>query len=124
VPRPRAAPGDWRPDPLYPNQQALTPGWGNVTPFTLRSGDQFPAEPPPALTSQPYTDAFNEVKDYGGDGVTTPTLRTAEQTQIAIFWGCDGTPGLGTPPRLYNQIAETIARQQATPSSRTPGSSP
>jgi hypothetical protein len=48
----------------------------------------------------------------GGDGVITPTLRSAEQTTIGIFWGYDGSPGLGTPPRLYNQIARTLAEQQ------------
>jgi PAP2 superfamily len=86
--------------------------WGNVTPFALTSAEQFHVPPPPALTSQEYTDAFNEVKNYGGDGVTTPTLRTPEETQIGIFWAYDGSPGLGTPPREYNQIAETIAVQQ------------
>jgi hypothetical protein len=50
----------------------------------------------------------------GGDGVVTPTERTAEQTRIGIYWGYDGTPGLGTPPRLYNQIAVEIADQMGT----------
>ena len=62
--------------------------------------------------SQAYADAFNEVKNVGGDGVTTPTMRTAEQTEIGLFWAYDGTKGLGTPPRLYNQIARVIADQQ------------
>jgi hypothetical protein len=109
---PGTAPGQWRPDPLHPTQVALTPNWGNVTPFTLLSGDQFQVPPPPALTSQEYTDAFNEVKAIGGDGVTTPTTRTAEQTQIGIFWAYDGQPGIGTPPRFFNQIARTIANQE------------
>jgi hypothetical protein len=30
---------------------------------------------------------------------------------IGIFWGYDGTIGLGTPPVLYNEITETLARQ-------------
>ncbi|MGH2405553.1 MAG: hypothetical protein ACRDGN_14000 [bacterium] len=47
------------------------------------------------------------MKRLGGDGVVTPTERNAEQTQIAIYWGYDGTPGLGTPPRLYNLTAAT-----------------
>src|SRR5262249_7457698 len=53
-----------------------------------------------------------EVKNLGGDGVTTPSTRTDEQTQIAFFWGYDGSPGLATPPRLYNQIAEVLAAQK------------
>src|SRR5262249_24042119 len=40
------------------------------------------------------------------------TVRTPEQTEIGIFWGYDGRPGLGTPPRLYNQIVRTIAMQE------------
>jgi hypothetical protein len=105
-------PGQWQPDPLHPNQTALGSLWGDVTPFTLQSGEQFHAPPPPALTSEAYTDAFNEVKALGGDGVHTPTTRTAEQTQIAIFWGYDNSPGLSTPPRFYNQIAEVLAEQE------------
>jgi len=105
-------PGQWQPDPLHPNQKALGPLWGECTPFALQSTEQFHVPPPPALNSQAYTDAYNEVRSLGGDGVATPTQRTAEQTQIAIFWGYDGSPGLSTPPRLYNQIAETLAAQR------------
>ena len=56
--------------------------------------------------------AFQEVKALGGDGITTPTARTPEQTEIGLFWGYDGHPGLGTPPRLYNQIARVIAAER------------
>lgn len=50
----------------------------------------------------------------GGDGVITQTQRTRKETVIGIFWGYDGTPGLGTPPRLYNQIALRIAEQRGS----------
>ena len=78
----------------------------------IHSGAQFHVGVP-ELTSQAYTDAFQEVKAYGGDGVHTPTLRTPEQTTIGIFWAYDGSPGVGTPPRLYNQIVRVIAQQAA-----------
>jgi hypothetical protein len=106
--------GTWQPDPLHPGQQAVGPMWGDVTPFAVRSADQFHVPPPPRLTSKEYADAFNEVKNYGGDGITTPTLRTPEQTMIGLFWGCDGSPGISTPPRMYNQIAETLAVQEGS----------
>jgi hypothetical protein len=61
------------------------------------------------MNSQAYTTAFSEVKRLGGDGIVTPTERTAEQTHIGIFWAYDGTPSLCAPPRLYNQIALTVA---------------
>lgn len=105
-------PGHWSPDPLHPTQMPVGPEWGNVAPFAVRSAEQFQIPKPPALTSQQYTEAYNEMIAYGGDGVNTPTIRTAEQTEIGIFWGYDGSRGLSTPPRLYNQIAATLAVQQ------------
>jgi hypothetical protein len=105
-------PGQWRPDPLHPGQKAVGSLWGQVTPFAIKDPEDFHVAAPPDITSQAYADAYQEVKSLGGDGVTTPTTRTAEQTQIAIFWGYDGSPGLGTPPRLYNEIAEVIAVQE------------
>ena len=105
-------PGKWRPDPISQVPLAVGAFWGRVTPFVPPPPDRFRLPPPPALTSEAYTAAFNEVKRLGGDGVITPTERTAEQTVIGIYWGYDGTPGLGTPPRLYNQIAVQIATQR------------
>jgi hypothetical protein len=105
-------PGQWQVDPLHPDQMVYAADWGSVTPFVIPSADQFDPPPPPPMTSAEYTAAFNEVKNYGGDGVTTPTLRTPEQTEIALFWGYDGQPGLGTPPVHLNQIAADIARQR------------
>ena len=107
-------PGRWRQDPLSQIPLALGTYWGGVEPFVLQSATQFLAPAPPTLDSSEYTAAFDEVKRLGGDGVVTPTERTAEQTRIGIYWGYDGTPGLGTPPRLYNQIAVEIADQMGT----------
>jgi hypothetical protein len=104
-------PGDHRQDPLHPEQGFVTPGWGSLTPFALTRGDQFRALPPPALESAEYAAAFEQVKQLGGDGVVTPTARRAEQTEIGLFWAYDGVPGLGAPPRLYNQMARVIAEQ-------------
>jgi hypothetical protein len=64
------------------------------------------------MNSPAYTAAFNEAKSLGGDGITTPTERTPEQTFIGIYWAYDGTPSLCAPPRLYNQITRQIAAQQ------------
>lgn len=106
---PSPLPGRHRADPLNPDQGFLTPGWGSVTPFVIESGSQFRAPPPPGLTSQEYTEAYDEVKSLGGDGVLTVTARTPEQTVIGIYWAYDGTKKLGPPPRLYNQILRVIA---------------
>lgn len=105
-------PGRHRADPINPGQGYLTPRWGEVDPFGVSSYLPFSPPPPPALNSPEYTAAFNEVKTLGGDGITTPTTRTADQTQIGLFWAYDGAAGLGVPNRLYNQIARTIAVQE------------
>jgi hypothetical protein len=99
-------------DPLNPGQGFLDSNWGNVRPFALPNATRFAAPSLPSLGSREYAAAFEEVKTLGGDGVTTPTTRTKEQTIIGIFWAYDGTPGLGVPPRLYNQIVRTIAIQK------------
>ena len=115
----------WRQDPISIIPLALGSRWGElVAPFVLPSADQFPIPPPPVAGSAEFIAAFDEVKNYGGcgsdpgacsiaaEGSVTDTIRTSEQTQIGIFWGYDGTPGVGTPPRLFNQIALQIAQQK------------
>ena len=102
-------PGRWRQDPISLIPLALGAHWSEVEPFVLQTPNQFRIPPPPSMTSKAYTNAFREVKRLGGDGIVTPTDRTPEQTFIGIFWAYDGTPSLCAPPRLYNQIALTIA---------------
>jgi hypothetical protein len=106
------APGAWRADPLHPNAAPLGPKWGVVKPFVMTSASQFRAPPPPALDSAEYAAAFNEVKTLGGDGITTPTSRTPEQTIAGIYWGYDAQPSLCAPVVIYNQIAVQIGRER------------
>jgi membrane-associated phospholipid phosphatase len=105
-------PGQWRPDPVSRIPFALGAWWGRVQPFVMRSAAQFRPPPPPSLGSSAYAAAFNEVRQLGGDGVTTPTRRSREQTVIGIYWAYDGVAWLGAPPRLYNQIAVQLALQR------------
>ena len=102
-------PGKWRQDPISQLPLALGAYWGGVQPFVLHSADQFRVPRPPALDGPQYAAAFDEVKRLGGDGSVTPTVRTEDQTIAGIYWAYDGTPSLCAPPRLYNQIAVTIA---------------
>ncbi len=104
-------PGKWRQDPISMIPIALGADWDQVLPFVMTSADQFRAPVPPALTSPEYTLAYDEVKVLGGDGITTPTARTSEGTEIGIYWAYDGTPSLCAPPRLYNQIAVQLAQE-------------
>ncbi len=114
---PMPYPGYHQVDPLHPGQGFLDPLWGSVTPFTMTGDTQFLAPDfvgvnPPSrlawLNSAAYTAAFNEVKLLGAKN---STFRSADQTEIGIFWSYDGSPKLGTPPRLYNQIVRIIASQ-------------
>ncbi|HEU0010479.1 MAG TPA: hypothetical protein VFT34_11745, partial [Verrucomicrobiae bacterium] len=107
-------PGRWRMDPVSLIPLALGAHWGECKPFALESTSQFRVPLPPAMTSPEYTAAYNEAKSVGGDGVITPTVRTADQTHAGLFWAYDGLPSLCAPPRLYNQITVQIADQMGS----------
>ncbi len=108
------APGHWQEDPVSQNTVAMGAHWGKLRPFALASGDQYRVPAPPALDSAGYAAAFDEVKRLGGDGMTTPTERTADQTLAGLFWAYDGTAGLGARPRQYNQVVVNIASAMGT----------
>lgn len=99
-------PGDW--ERTYPNYiPPLLPQWHNVTPFVIKSPDQYRPDAPPALTSEEYANAVDEVMQLGRINSTT---RTAEQTEIAVFWADGG--GTYTPPGHFNQIAADVIIEQ------------
>jgi len=95
---------DWQPTPPA-FAPALLPQWPDVTPFALQSGDQFRPAAPPSITSDEFTAAFNRVKQLGA---ADSTVRTPDQTQIALFWA-DGV-GTATPPGHWNLIAQNVAQ--------------
>src|SRR5262249_9728934 len=71
------------------------------------SPDQFRPAPPPTLDSADYAAALNEVE---AKGRATGSTRTADETQIALFWA-DGA-GTATPAGHWNQIAIQLAAAQ------------
>ena len=83
------APGVWRPTPSSqpgppPSGSPMATPWlGAVPCFTLQSGDQFRAKPPPPLTSTRYATDYNEVRAVGAHSNST---RTPEQTELAYFY--------------------------------------
>jgi len=93
--------GQWRPTP-----PALLPGAGPqfayMTPWAINSPSQFRPSGPPLLTGDQYTADFNEVKEIGSNNSAT---RTADQTQIAVFWN-------GNTPSAWNRIATSVADQR------------
>src|SRR6476646_5080836 len=76
--------------------------WANVTPFVLQDNTQFRPGPPYAVTDAKFKTDLDEVKKLGGDGKTTPSARTDDQTQIALFW-------LESSPLKWSRIARTVA---------------
>ena len=58
-------------------------GWAIAKPFMLPKQDHFRAPPPPVITSNAYTKAFNEVKEFGG---FESKKRTQDQTHLALWW--------------------------------------
>jgi hypothetical protein len=100
---PGTMPGQWQPTPPA-NAAALLPNWPTVAPWCMTSGSQFRhTVGPPALTSAQYAADLNEVKSLGAANSTT---RTADQTNIALFWA-DGA-NTSTPPGHWNRIAQTV----------------
>jgi hypothetical protein len=117
---------NWTPDPVTANPTtgltvALGANWGAVEPFALNIGSQFRAAPPPATRTARYRRDFNDVKLVGQqpNGPTGVNDEADEDTNgstergifIADFWGYDGVPRLGVPPRLYGQIADVLAER-------------
>ncbi len=109
--QPRVGPGRWWPDPEFlPVQTALGPEWGAVATFGLINSQQVQPPPPPALDSQAYTAAFNEVKNYGA---RISPMRSQEQFAVGLFWAYDRS-GIGPPPVLYNWHLAEICLQRGT----------
>jgi hypothetical protein len=85
----------------------LLPNWPYVKPWAMTSGAQFRQGPPPSSTSARYAQAFHEVERLGRSDSQD---RTADQTQIALFWA-DG-PGTATPPGHWHVIAQGLSRER------------
>ncbi len=94
---PQPGPGEYQLTP--PNfQQPVFTHWARVRPFALDTADQFRPPPAPAVTSPRYTTDFNEVKSLGE---ATRSTRSADQTDIARFWGA------APVQNVWNQIAQS-----------------
>ena len=104
-----SAPGDWQPTPplfLQPPQAPLFRPFATMTPFALTSPSQFLPPGPPPLTSARYAQDLAEVQALGS---ATSTVRTAEQTQTAVFWQAD------TPAAMWNRAADQLAQANDLP---------
>ena len=83
---PPALPGVWQPTPPAFAPAAFAQA-GDVQPFALPTPYYYLPRRPPALNSQEYADAVNEIKTIGG---ATSAVRTADQTVLARNWASVG----------------------------------
>lgn len=80
---PGSGPGVWQPTPPA-FAPAINTWLGQMTPFTMKSADQFfPKDGPSKLTSKTWLHDYNETKSLGDINSTT---RTPEQTEIGLFY--------------------------------------
>jgi hypothetical protein len=81
-------------------------GMALITPFAMKEGWQFRADPSEVLvlTSATYTTDYNEVKRVGAVDAEASGNRTSEQSEIARYW-----PGGGVD---WNAIARLIVDER------------
>ena len=70
-------PDHWQP---LPNQRCITPFWGKVKPFALKSGDQFRPAAPPSVFSAQMQAEMQELIDLNAN-------LSPEQIRICEYWG-------------------------------------
>jgi hypothetical protein len=99
-----SGPGVWVLPTDNPATTPATPWVAKMRPFVMRSADQFRPGPPPALSSAEYAKAYTETKIYGSK---TSSVRTAAQTDTALFWG------LGRPTTQCNEAVRRIVNATA-----------
>lgn len=112
---PSPAPFRHRPDPDNPAQGFYSPFYGaQCKGFAVTARHEL--EPPPRGDGD-YLRALRQVRAKGIQPELMGTLpeslrddqRTPGETTVGVYWGYDGAIGLGTPPRLYNQIIRKVA---------------
>lgn len=110
---PSYARGRHRGDPDNPGQPYNAPFYGARSKgFAITARHEL--DPPP-FDNPEYLRALREVRGLGvapelmGTLPNSITARNIDQTVVGLYWGYDGAAGLGTPPRLYNQIVRRIA---------------
>jgi vanadium-dependent haloperoxidase-like protein/PAP2 superfamily protein len=109
------APGRHRQDPDNPAQGFYAPFYGARSRcFAVRARQLL--DPPPRPGTPAYESALRQVRSKGiapGLAGTLPAdllpSRSSAETIMGLFWSYDGSKGLGTPPRLYNQIVREVA---------------
>jgi hypothetical protein len=102
-----AVPGEWQATPSCPIVNGVASGiafqWQNITPFGVPSVSAFLLDPPPALASNEYAKAYNEVMTVGD---INSTQRPQDRADVALFYAAS------SPTQVYNQAARQVALQE------------
>lgn len=96
-------PGVWQLTPSCPAAGGTSFNWIHLKTFGIASAADFVAEPPPSLTSNLYTKAFEEVKRVGSK---TSTDRPQDRTDVARFYAGS------SPAYVMNLAARQVSVQQ------------
>lgn len=105
-----SAPTTMMPGPAAPGVYQLTTGckaeiaynWQLVTPFGIPSASDYLLGPPPDLTSEAYTKAYNEVMTVGA---SDSMERPQDRTNVVLFFQ------VTSPTQAMNQAARQVAEQ-------------
>jgi hypothetical protein len=102
-----AVPGEWQATPICPIVNGIAVGtafqWQNIIPFGISSASEFLLEPPPALASNRYAKAYNEVMTVGS---LDSTARPQDRADVALYYAAS------SPTQVFNQAARQVAQQQ------------
>ncbi len=116
--------GAHRVDPDNPGQGFHAPFYGAQSKMFAVT-DRHYLLPPPQPGDPDYTAALEQVLGLGIASELAGTLqpgafRSVNQELIGLFWAYDGASGIGTPPRLYNQIVRQVAINAVHPMTGAP----
>jgi len=109
---PQSGRGEYQFTPGCSAANISVPGWGNVTPFTVPDPDYFPTATRPADTDPEWLAALDEVRAYGA---SDSAVRTAEQTEIGLFYIEGSIP-------LVNRLARQLVAQEPVETNRAAAS--
>ena len=106
------APGVWRPTP--PAFAPFFDPWlAQLRPLLLDSPSQFRPGPPPAMTTQAYTDDFNEVKEMG-----SATSRSVHKSRPTPHGSSPGAPSPWSVRRCVTWRPDTTSISARAPAVR------
>ena len=104
-----AVPGEYQATPSCPIVNGIRVGtffqWGNVTPFGIPSVSEFLLDPPPALDSNQYAKAYNEVKTVGSASANS-TERPQDRANVVLFYATS------SPTFIFNLAARQVVAQE------------